>query len=111
MSVTYSNQIENHRGVYFEAVGDGVITALTVSHRRSVFGNTTAKATVTTAPSGANERKSGTGGFTYPATGTAVTVSSVTVSSTSITVHTSAAVANATKAYVAVVFDQSSVVG
>lgn len=118
MAVSISNQVENHRGIYFEVTGDGVTTALTVNHSRSVHAGTTAKATVTTAPTGSFERKSGSGGFVYPAGGTAVAVSSVSVtspnkgdSSGSLTVNTSVAVGNGTKAYVAVVFDQYSVVG
>jgi hypothetical protein len=31
MAVTYSNIIRNHRGLYFEATGDGATTALTVN--------------------------------------------------------------------------------
>ena len=107
MAVAYANQVENHRGVYFEATGDGSTTALTVTHARGVHANTTASATVTTAGAGF-ERKSGKGGFVYPTSGTNVTVSSVTVSATSVTVNTSAAVGNGTKAYVSVVFDQES---
>lgn len=108
MSVSYSNQIESHRGIYFECTGDGSTTALTVSHGRSIFKGATATATVITAPTGSRERKSGCGGFVFPAGGTAVTVSSVTVSATSVTVNTQAAVGNGTKAFVAVVFDQYS---
>lgn len=109
MAVTYSNIIQSHRGVYFEATGDGATTALTVSHGRSIFNGTTAVATVTTAPTTSiTERKSGCGGFIYPHNGTTATVSSVSVSATSVTVNTQAAVSNGVKAYVAVVFNQSS---
>lgn len=110
MAVSYSNQIENHRGIYFECTGDGVTTALTVNHGRSIHAGTTATATVTTAGTGF-ERKSGKGGFVYPTGGTNVTVSSVTVGATSVTVNTGAAVGNGTKAYVSVVFDQYTPVG
>jgi hypothetical protein len=108
MAVSYANQIENHRGLYFECTGDGATTALTVNHGRSVFANETASATVVTAPSGTFERHSGKGGFTFPQSGTPVAVSSVSVTKSSVTVNTGAAVGNGTKAYVVVVFDQSS---
>jgi hypothetical protein len=108
MAVTYSNIIRNHRGLYFEATGDGVITALTVTHNAGVHANTTASATVLTAVSGFHPGQSGKGGFIFPSAGTAATVSSVSVSATAVTVNTSAAVANGTKAYVSVVFDQPS---
>lgn len=107
MAVAYSNIINNHRGVYFEVTGDGVTTALTVAHGSGVHANHTATATVLTAASSFQNGSSGKGGFVYPAAGTKVTVSSVSVTATSVTVNTSAAVGNGTKAYVAVVFDQT----
>lgn len=109
MAVTYANQKESHRGIYFEATGDGSTTALTVNHSRSIHKSATATATVVTGPSAAiKDRKSGCGGFIYPTDGTAVTVSSVSVTATAVTVNTQSAVGNGTKAYVAVVFDQDS---
>src|SRR5579859_730155 len=108
MSVAIANVIRNHRGLYFEATGDGSTTALTVNHLNGVHANTTAKATVLTAPSSFHNGQSGCGGFVFPNGGTAVTVSSVSVTSTAVTVNTSAAIGNGTKAYVAVVFDQYS---
>jgi len=108
MSVAIANVIRNHRGLYFEATGDGSTTALTVNHMNGVFAGTTAKATAVTGPTTFHNGKSGTGGFVYPTDGTPVTISSVSVTSTSVTVNTSAAVGNGTKAYVAVVFDQYS---
>lgn len=109
MAVTTSNIIGNHRGVYFEVVGDGATTALTVSHGRGVHANQTAQAIVVTAPTSFNSGgKTGKGGFVFPE-GTAQTVSSVSVTTTAVTVNTSSALGNGTKAYVAVVFDQTSV--
>lgn len=106
MAVTISNQVRNHRGVYFEVVGDGATTALTVSHGSGVPAGQTAAATVLTAPTGFQRGASGKGGFVFPTAGTPVTVSSVTVTASQITVNTSAAVGNGTKAYVSVVFDK-----
>lgn len=106
MAVSYTNIISAHRGVYFEATGDGATTALTVNHNRGVHANTTATATVVTAPTGQFARHSSNGGFVYPQGGTPVTVSSVSVTATAVTVNTSAAVGNGTKAYVSVVFDK-----
>lgn len=108
MAVTIANVIRNHRGLYFEATGDGATTALVVNHMNGVHANTTATATVLTAPTGFHPGTSGKGGFIYPTGGTPVTVSSVSVTSTAVTVNTSAAVGNGTKAYVSVVFDQSN---
>ena len=108
MAVTYGNIIRNHRGLYFEVTGDGATTALVQNHLNGVHAGTTATATVLTAPTGFHPGTSGKGGFIFPTGGTPVTVSSVSVTSTSVTVNTSAAVGNGTKAYVAVVFDQYS---
>jgi hypothetical protein len=108
MAVTIANVTRNHRGLYFEATGDGAATALVVNHLNGVHANTTATATVLTAPSGFYPGTSGKGGFIYPTSGTAVTVSSVSVTSTAVTVNTSVAAANGTKAYVSVVFDQTN---
>lgn len=109
MAVAFANQVNNHRGVYFEATGDGATTALTVNHGSGVHAGTTATAFVVTGPTVSTIfRRSNRGGFHYPADGTAVTVSSVTVSSTQVTVNTSAAVGNGTKAYCVVLFDQDS---
>lgn len=107
MAVTIANQQENHRGLYAEVTGDGATTALVFTHHSGLHTGHTATATVLTAVSGFENGKSGRGGFVFPSTGTAATVSSVVVTSTTITVNTSAAIANATKAYVAVVFDQT----
>lgn len=108
MAVTYSNQQCSHRGCYFEVVGDGATTALTVNHMRAVPANATASAKVVTAPTAKSERGSNGGGFNFPPSGTSATVSSVSVTSTTVTVNTSAAVANGTKAYVVVLFNQPS---
>lgn len=106
MAVTIANQVENHRGIYFEATGDGSTTALVISHNRSLHNSPTASAFVVTGPTGQPDRRSERGGHNFPANGTAVTVSSVVVTATQITVNTSAAIGNGTKAYVAVVFDK-----
>ena len=108
MAVTIANQVRNHRGLYTEVTGDGTTTALVFTHNNGVHANQTATATVVTAGTGF-ERTSGKGGFVYPTAGTPVTVSSVTVTSTTVTVNTSAAIGNGTKAYVSVVFDQTTV--
>lgn len=110
MSVAIANVIRNHRGLYFEATGDGTTTALTVNHLNGVHTSTTATASVITAPTSFHNGKSGSGGFVFPF-GTAQTVSSVSVTSTAVTVNTSAAIGNGTKAYVVVVFDQSTATG
>lgn len=107
MAVTIANQTRNHRGFYAEVTGDGATTALVFTHNCGVHANSTASASVITAPSTTFETRSGKGGFKF-ATGTAATVSSVTVTATQVTVNTSAAIANATVAYVVVVFDQES---
>ena len=107
MAITYANIINNHRGVYFEATGDGATTALTVNHGKCTHANTTATATVVTAPTSFHNGKYGSGGFVAPF-GTNATVSSVSVTSSAVTVNTSAAVGNGTKAYVTVVFDQTT---
>lgn len=107
MAVTYSNIINNHRGVYFEVTGDGATTALTVTHGSGVHTGHTASATVLTGGSSFQNGASGKGGFVYPAAGTPVAVSSVTVAPTTVTVNTGAAIGNGTKAYVVVVFNQT----
>jgi hypothetical protein len=109
MAVTIANQVRNHRGIYAEVTGDGATTALVFTHNTGVHANQTATASVMTGASGFRNGQSGKGGFIYPDTGTSVTVSSVTVTPTQVTVNTSAAIGNGTKAYVAIVFDQTSV--
>jgi hypothetical protein len=108
MAIAYANQVSNHRAVYFEATGDGATTALTVNHNLGVHSNQTATAFVVTAPVGQPDYPSGKGGHRYPSTATAAAVSSVTVTPTTVTVNTSAAIPNATKAYVVVLFDQTT---
>jgi len=107
MAVTIANQVRNHRGIYAEVTGDGATTALVFTHNSGVHASATATASVITAPTTAFETRSGKGGFKY-ATGTPVTVSSVTVSATTVTINTSAAIGNGTHAYVVVVFDQET---
>jgi hypothetical protein len=108
MAVTIANQVNNHRGFYAEVTGDGATTALVFTHNRGVHANTTATAFVVTSPTAVFERRSGRGGNFFPVDGTSATVASVVVTSTQVTVNTSAAVGNGTKAYVTVVFDQPS---
>lgn len=107
MAVTIANQIENHRGVYFEATGDGATTALVVSHNRNKRPNHSVTATGNLLAGTSVERRSGSGGLQMP-NGTAVAISSVSINNTTgaITVNTTAAIANGTKAAFAVVFDQ-----
>jgi hypothetical protein len=106
MAVVISNVQHNHRGLYFEATGDGATTALTVNHAGRPHTNTTATARVITSPTSYSHR-SGNGGFLFPE-GASAAVSSVVITAASATVNTSAAIGNGTKAYVAVVFDQPS---
>lgn len=104
MSVTIGNQQENHRGVYFEATGDGATTALVVTHNRAFRPGTTFTGVCVVAPSTRiTDRKSGCGGFIYPADGTNKAISSITNSGQTLTVTTNTAIANATKGYVVVV--------
>lgn len=108
MAVTIANVKRNHRGVYFEATGDGSTTALTVNHMNGVHSGTTATAancSVITAPTSFHNGKSGSGGFVFPF-GTPVAISSVSVTSTAVTVNTGSAIGNGTVAYCVVVFDQ-----
>src|SRR6266852_835593 len=102
MAVTIANQVINHRGFYAEVTGDGATTALVFTHNREVYAGTPASAVGITAPTTAfDHTKSGKGGFKFAA-GTAVAITSVSVTSTQVTVNTTAAIANATVAYIIV---------
>lgn len=108
MAITISNQIENHRSVYFEFTGDGATTSIVVAHNRhkAPAGKRTVKAYITTG-STTFDRRSERGGLRAPTDGTAVTITSATEDTAgNVTIVTSAAVANATKAYGVIVFDQ-----
>ena len=107
MAITASNIQHNHRGCYFEFTGDGATTSIVVPLSIHYGGQTiTGTATVRTNPT-STSHESGKGGFLFPA-GTAVAVASATVANGSLTVQTSAAVGNGTKAYVAFIFDKPS---
>lgn len=112
MSLSASNVVGNHRGVYFEATGDGVTTTITVNltHLHTRAGDMTGAATVRTAPSGTAVHEGGKGGF-YIAPGTNVPVSSAVVSNGVLTVTTQAAIGNGTKAYGVYVLDNESARG
>ena len=108
MAVTIANVIRNARGLYFEATGDGATTALVVPH--GGFKRTRTNATVK-AVTGASsfDRHSGFGGFHFPLNGTPVAITSTTVDNAgNVTVNTTAAIANATKAYVVVLWSDAA---
>lgn len=110
MSVTIGNIMQNHRGVYFEATGDGVTTALPVVLTSHYPGrNANGVAFVVTAPT-SYTHKTGRGGFLFPE-GSAQAVSSASISGSTLTVNTTAAIGNGVKAYVAFVFNETSVRG
>lgn len=110
MAITVSNIQHNHRGVYGEFTGDGSTTAIPIPLTAHYGGQTiTGTASVVTTPT-SYSHESGKGGFLFPK-GTAATVSSATVASGTVTVTTSAAVGNGTKAYVAFVFDKPTARG
>lgn len=105
MSITVTNVQQNHRGVYGEFTGDGSTTAIPIALTAQYGGQTiTGTASVVTAPTSFTH-KSGKGGFLFPE-GTTAAVSSATVAGGTLTVNTSAAVGNGTKAYVCFVFDK-----
>jgi hypothetical protein len=104
MSITVSNIQHNHRAVYGEFTGDGATTAIPIPLAAQYGGQPiTGVATVTTAPSSFTHRSS-KGGFLFPH-GTDAAIASATVASGVVTINTSAAVGNGTKAYVAFVFN------
>lgn len=104
MSITVSNIQHNHRGVYGEFTGDGSTTAIPIPLTAHYGGQAlTGVATVVTGPT-SYSHQSGKGGFLFPA-GTPVTVSSATVAGGTLTVNTSAAVGNGTKAYLSFVYN------
>lgn len=110
MSITVTNVQHNHRGCYAEFTGDGSTTAIPVPLTAHYGGQAlTGVATVVTAPSSFTHQ-SGKGGFLFPS-GTPVTVSSAVVAGGTLTVNTSAAVGNGTKAYVAFVFNSPTARG
>src|SRR5579872_6905033 len=110
MSITVSNIQHNHRGVYGEFTGDGSTTAIPVPLTAQYGGQPiTGTATVTTAPTSFTHR-SGKGGFLFPH-GSDAAISSATVSGGTLTVNTSAAVGNGTKAYICFVFDKPTARG
>jgi len=107
MAITISNQSDNHRSTYFEFTGDGVTTAIVVPiHGHQRHPGQSATAFVVTAPTSSDSSPSGKGGHSFPTAGTNVTVSSVVLSGGNVTVNTSAAVGNGTKAFGVVVYTQ-----
>lgn len=105
MAISPSNIEHNHRSFYAEFVGDGASTALTIPLPVHYGGQAlTGRATVRTGAT-AFTHESGKGGHLFPA-GTDVPVTSAVVSGGNVTITTTAAVANGTKAYVAFVYDQ-----
>lgn len=105
MSVSIANQVENHRAIYFEVTGDGVTTSFAVTHTRMQRPNHTMKVYGVTAPTKFS-RRSERGGLIAPEDGTAVAITSSSLSAATLTVQTTAAIGNGTKAYFVAVFDQ-----
>src|SRR5437899_615697 len=105
MAVTIANQIENHRGLSWEVTGDGATTSWTVTHGRFAKPNHSLQVFGVTSPTSFS-RRSGRGGLFTAEDGTAVAVTSTSLSSKTLTVNTTAAIGNGTKAYFVAVFDQ-----
>src|SRR5205807_8782699 len=99
MAVTLANQQENYRAVYVEATGDGASTSFVITHAKFRKPNHSVKATGVTAPSSLYTHSSG-GGLRVPL-GTSVAIASTVLDAVkgTITITTSAAIANATTAY------------
>ena len=108
MAITASNIMHSHRGCYFEYVGDGASTSISVPLTPTHYAGQ-AISGVATVRTGATAftNESGKGGFLFPA-GTNVAVASATVANGSLTVQTSAAVGNGVKAYAAFIFDKTT---
>lgn len=107
MALVIANQHENHRSVYWEVTGDGATTAFTITHHRMQKTGHTVAVFGVTAPTKQSGR-SGRGGLLFPEDGTAVALASSSLSGSTISVTTSAAIANATVAYFVAVFDQTT---
>lgn len=109
MAVTIGNQIECHRGVYWEVTGDGATASWTVTHNRYKRPNHSVQVTGTLVGT-SRGRKSGNGGLETEAGGTPITISSASVAPTTgvISVTTSAAIGNGVKGYFVAVFDQTA---
>jgi hypothetical protein len=101
MAVAIANQVENHRGMYFEVTGDGATTTFTCTHNRFKRPNHTMVVKGVTAPT-VLDRKQGSGTLL----GTAVTISSSSCTNGVLSVTTSPAIANGTKAHFMATFDQ-----
>jgi hypothetical protein len=104
MAITIASEAWNHRCVYYEYTGDGVVTQSSVSLRKFVKPGTTASATGVATPLTVSHQ-SGKGGLIFPS-GTAIAIASCVIANGVVTVTTSAAVANGTKACIVVVLDQ-----
>lgn len=106
MAIAGNSEVWNHRGVTFQATGDGATTQFTIANHRFNRSNFTCSAFGVINPT-SFDRPSGKGGLQHPA-GTAVAISSCSVANGVCTVNTSAAVANGTVAYFTVVLDQDA---
>lgn len=109
MAISISNQIENHRSIYFEFTGDGATTNAVVTHSRYLqpLAARTCKAYLVTGDTKLS-RVAGKGGHVFPEDGTAVPVTSCTESAAGvITVVCTSAVSNALKCKGVIVFDQT----
>jgi hypothetical protein len=109
MAVTISNQIENHRGIYWEVTGDGATASFTVTHNRyrrpnhsvQVFGVLVGTF---------RDRRSDRGGLETEVGGTVIALNSASVAPTTgiVSVTTTAAIGNGVKGYFVAVFDQTA---
>lgn len=104
MAISVINEAWNHRSVYYEYTGDGVTTQSSVSIRKFTRPGKTASASGVTAATSVSN-KSGKGGLLFPE-GAPIAIASCVIANGVVTVTTSAAVANGTKAYMVVVLDQ-----
>lgn len=108
MAITISNQIENHRSIYFEFTGDGATTNVVVTHNqyKQPLAARTCKSFLVTGETKL-DRGSNRGGHIFPTDGTAVTVNSTTeAASGTVTIVCNAAVGNGTKCKGVIIFDQ-----
>src|SRR3974390_1587457 len=92
--------LQNHRGFYFEGVGDGAATTIKVPHGRIIRPGMTVTASAVTAPTSHNSPHTGGGGLPVKS-GTTQAITSATVASDgTCTVTFTAAPTNATRVYV-----------
>ena len=108
MAISISNQVENHRSIYFEFTGDGATANAVVTHNqyRQPQAARTCKAYLVTGETKLS-RGLNRGGHIFPEDGTTVAVTSCTeAASGAITVVCTSAVSNALKCKGVIVFDQ-----